>query len=189
MRCGPVRLLFGLSIVALAWSTAVMAARLAGAPSAPARPPATDVLSSGPTPSVQTPRSEQSARSLASRLRSDDPSEYGNAEEEGSDRLSSSGLPVRLVVKPSCVSYGDRLTAVVKTAARAHLSLAVAYSDGQSHGTWHIGATDERGKLRFTWLVPPQASEGPGVVLVAASDDERSGTASKEFRIVGSGAC
>lgn len=98
-------------------------------------------------------------------------------------------LPLEIRIEPACAQRGSSMTATIESIARAQVSIVVAYNDGHSHETYHLGQTDSGGKLVYTWVVHPQAAEGEGVLLAAVGDGERSATGSKNFTVAGPEGC
>lgn len=98
-------------------------------------------------------------------------------------------LPLKIRIEPPCAQRGSSMTATIESIAHAQVSVVVAYNDGHSHETYHLGQTDSDGKLVYTWVVHPQAAEGEGVLLAAVGDGERSATGSKNFTVAGPDGC
>jgi hypothetical protein len=59
---------------------------------------------------------------------------------------------------------------VVTTRPWSAIAAAVAYSDSEAHGAYKIGAADGEGVWQWTFVVEPDAPDGPAQVLISAQD-------------------
>lgn len=187
----PPRALGGLVAVMLIASTSVLAARL-GADSEPEYPPplATGAAAAPTTsPTILAERSSVKGTTSPPR-RGRSARTHRAAPDPTPSATERNRFPLKVKVEPPCASRGQPLTATVTSVPTANVGIGVSYADSRSHNTWHVGQTDSEGKLSFTWVVHPEAAEGEGTVLVAASHYKHgSGATSATFRVAKLGGC
>lgn len=99
---------------------------------------------------------------------------------------------VRLSVQRPCIAPGTRQTVHVSGPPGAQITLAVAYSDGASHGAMGIAQADDGGRYTWTFLVDPGAPRGLATVFAGSSGPrggQGGGTAHAGFEVTPAGRC
>lgn len=132
-----------------------------GAPGAPA--------AASPTTPAEKPRAggappapPVTSSSVPGATRAEGGEPFGNT--------NTPGFPLEVRISPSCIRRGTRVTVNVTTRPYAATAAAAAYSDGRSRGANTIGAADPTGSWIWTFVVSPEAPDGPGQIMVSAQD-------------------
>jgi hypothetical protein len=107
----------------------------------------------------------------------------GQAAREQSETENS--MPLAVTLEPACVRPGGQATAEVTTEPHGSLAMAVAFEDARTYGLHMLATADDEGRFTWTFVVPPDAPDGPGHFLVSAgsADGERAGKHVEDFEV------
>lgn len=102
----------------------------------------------------------------------------GSDSDEGSATGIHADFPLEVTVDPNdCATVGTPVSVLVETTPNADVTLAMAYSDANSHGNAITGTAGPEGRFPWEFAVSPGAPEGQArlLVQVVTSDGDQSG--------------
>lgn len=81
-------------------------------------------------------------------------------------------FPLEVNIAPDdCAPRGGPVVVEINTIATASITLVVAYSDSQPHGSTILGFTDPEGSFNWGFAVPPDAPDGQADLLISVSKE------------------